>query len=869
VAAAIRSLLLIVAILVPTARLAAQAPAPDTTLGIVVRDPSGAVLVGAAVTVTAGPSSRSAVTSNDGVARFTSLAPGRYTIRVEYEGFETVEVRGHRVRDGENRREVTLPIAAVAEGVDVGRDGQDAALDPGGAAFSTLLSREQIDALPDDPDEMEAVLRALAPAGATIRIDGFSGGRLPSKSQIRSIRLPRGDSFAAQNHGGIEGGSFIEIVTQPGLGRFGGSVDTALRDDRWNARNPFTPEKGSEDLRQYGLALSGPVVAGRSSFSISSQAGRQREATTLLAAIPDGTRAEAVAQLTRRSSLFARFDQALGATRTLRASYSRTATDGDNLGVGGYDLFDRAYSTTSREHLFRLSESGPIGRSLFSEARVQFRWAADETTSLLEAPTVRVLDSFTSGGAQLAGGRRSFDLEAATDVDYVRGSHSYRAGLLLEAGRYRSDAATNYLGTWTYSSLDDFRASRPSHYSRRTGDPLVRYGMMRLGAYAQDDFRLARSLLVSYGVRYQLQSYSTDRLNLSPRASLAWAPFRSGNTTVRVSYGRFADWLPSSVYEQGRLVDGERFQEVSINDPIDSDAGDVGRSMPSNRYVLDPQTSLPGSYGLNVGVSQTIASDLRVSATWVRRAGWDQLRGQNVNPSVNGERPDAQFADVVDATGDASSRGHLVLLDASFGRPRWHRVFAGINYSWSTMATNTTGAFARPASVDLDDEWGAMGPRHRLGASFSARFGAVGVSLNGRVQSGLPYTMTTGIDANGDGVFNDRPAGVGRNSLRTPATWDVGGRLSYAIGFGRATSAGGGSGQVIVVREGGGSAMPVGFDGGAEGARVRLEFYVSAQNLTNRANYTGFSGVSTSPFFRRPTNVMNPRKVQMGVRVSF
>jgi hypothetical protein len=196
-------------------------------------------------------------------------------------------------------------------------------------------------------------------------------------------------------------------------------------------------------------------------------------------------------------------------------------------------------------------------------------------------------------------------------------------------------------------------------------------------------------------------------------------------------------------------------------------------------------------------------------------------------------------------------------------------VFAGINYAWSTMATNTTGAFARPASLDLDNEWGPMVPRHRLGASFSARFGSLGVSINGRAQSGMPYTMTTGFDANGDGVFNDRPVGMGRNSLRTPAVWDVGGRLSYAIGFGRAASAGGGGGQVIVVREGGGSAMPAGFDGGAEGARVRLEFYVSAQNLTNRANYTGFSGVATSPFFGRPTNVMNPRKVQVGVRVSF
>ena len=57
--------------------------------------------------------------------------------------------------------------------------------------------------------------------------------------------------------------------------------------------------------------------------------------------------------------------------------------------------------------------------------------------------------------------------------------------------------------------------------------------------------------------------------------------------------------------------------------------------------------------------------------------------------------------------------------------------------------------------------------------------------------------------------------------------------------------------------------------GGADGARYRVEFYVSAQNLTNHDNYVGYSGVLTSPFFGQPTNVMNPRKIEIGARVGF
>ena len=100
----------------------------------------------------------------------------------------------------------------------VGRDPATSASDPNNDRFSTVLSKEQIEALPDDPDEMEKVLKEMGGPGATIRVDGFRGGRLPPKSQIRSIRFSR-DMFAAENHGG--GMVFVDIVTQPASDRCG------------------------------------------------------------------------------------------------------------------------------------------------------------------------------------------------------------------------------------------------------------------------------------------------------------------------------------------------------------------------------------------------------------------------------------------------------------------------------------------------------------------------------------------------------------------------------------------------------------------------------------------------------------------------
>ena len=206
-----------------------------------------------------------------------------------------------------------------------------------------MLTREQIAALPDDPDEMEKVLQAMAPPGAQIRVDGFTGGKLPPKSQIRSIRLPRMDQIAAQNHGGLNGLLFIDILTQPGNGPLRGSLDFTFRDDALNAKNPFTPVKGQESLKQGGFSLSGSIVPNKSSFSLQLQRADQFDTTNLLAALPDGTVAAPVRRPTDRMNIYARFDQGITKDHMARFSFTRTATTLDNLGVGGYDLPERAY----------------------------------------------------------------------------------------------------------------------------------------------------------------------------------------------------------------------------------------------------------------------------------------------------------------------------------------------------------------------------------------------------------------------------------------------------------------------------------------------------------------------------------------------
>src|SRR5262249_3045450 len=115
-----------------------------------------------------------------------------------------------------------------------------------------------------------------------------------------------------------------------------------------------------------------------------------------------------------------------------------------------------------------------------------------------------------------------------------------------------------------------------------------------------------------------------------------------------------------------------------------------------------------------------------------------------------------------------------------------------------------------------------------------------------------------------DGIFNDRPDGVGRNSLRADGQATINMFVSYQFAFGqRATALPPGIGVF-----GGGNAATVRtFDQGA--ARYRLQAFCGIQNLTNTANYSGYSGTMTSPFFGRPTTVREMRKIDIGIGLNF
>ena len=229
-------------------------PARDAKLLLTVVDQTGAIIPNAVVTAVRIDDPAKTVlgpvkTTDKGMATLTDLQPGVYLIEVEFPGFEKRTLKDVRLRSGENKQVAILTIQGLQDSVTVARDKQVAAADPK-TTFETKLTREQIEALSDDPDDMRRQIMEMGGPDAVLRIDSFVGGQLPPKSQIKSIHIAR-DQFAAESH--FAGAHFIDIITQPGMGPIRGGTNFRLRDSALNARNPMTPTKGAEQTRRLRL----------------------------------------------------------------------------------------------------------------------------------------------------------------------------------------------------------------------------------------------------------------------------------------------------------------------------------------------------------------------------------------------------------------------------------------------------------------------------------------------------------------------------------------------------------------------------------------------------------------------------------------
>ena len=280
----------------------------------------------------------------------------------------------------------------------------------------------------------------------------------------------------------------------------------------------------------------------------------------------------------------ARLEHQLTQTQLMRVEFRHEMNERENLGVGDFDLQDRAYDRTTTDNALRFSLNGLLMPKVANELKVQYSRDLTTVSSLSNEPAIVVIDSFSSGGAGQQNDRRGRLLEIEDNIDFQIGrKHRMRTGFLLEGMWYRSDELRNGNGTWTFGSLTQYEFGLAATYTQRVGTTLVDYSQYQGGIYVQDDYTPSKKLSLSFGLRYEVQSHLDDRTNLAPRVGFTWTP---GKYTVRGGYGIFNDWYDSSTYEQTLRVNGVTQQDLVVQNPLypDTTGGALANPLPPSKY---------------------------------------------------------------------------------------------------------------------------------------------------------------------------------------------------------------------------------------------------------------------------------------------
>src|SRR5437870_3639503 len=332
--------------------------AQTATLRGTVTDDSGAIVPGAKITLTANSGTvNTAVADSNGSYSFMGIAPGDYVAQASAPDLATPPLK-LTIRPGVQTLNLQLKVASVTQQVTVEDRAVTVTPEPANNASATVLGGDDLQALSDNPDDLIAELLAIAgpsggPGGASVFIDGFTGGQVPSKESIREIRINQNPFSSEYDRIGT---GRIEILTKPGTNQFHGSEGFNFSNDFWNSRNPYAQQKAPFLLKEYIGSLSGPMGK-RASFFLDLRRdavdnGAIINGTTLdpvtLDIINPFTQVFRIPQ--RRCSINPRTVYQLASNNTLSLRYSFTHVDIPFSGIGSFNLTSRGIRTTTAAH---------------------------------------------------------------------------------------------------------------------------------------------------------------------------------------------------------------------------------------------------------------------------------------------------------------------------------------------------------------------------------------------------------------------------------------------------------------------------------------------------------------------------------------
>ena len=698
----------------------------------------------------------------------------------------------------------------------------------------------------------------------------------------------------------------MNIVTRSGTNRHQGDAYAYLRDDTFNARNPLTGSTLPMQQWQYGASAGGPLVRDRT-FYFANVERRHLDQSALMTIGPDAVRSinDRLAATAyrgpfvatglypnpvRSTNVLSRVDHQIGGGDLLTFRYNEYDVHASNArGAGGLSAPSASAALDNIDHTIAVSNTRSLSPRAVNETRAQFAY------SDLEAPPTDTVGPAVSIAGVASFGRLSSSptarlnrmLQIVDNVSYQSGAHAVRAGIDVLYNDNRITFPRSAGGSYTFSSLANFLSGvyNNAGFTQTFGAAAASQSNPNVGIYGQDEWKLGRVVTLNLGLRYDLQlldTITTDRNNVSPRAGLAWVPGASGRTVVRVNAGVFYDRVPlralaNALLSAGNTTDLTRLRQTNVSlTPGQAAAPVFPNILPAvvpsvtlvNLATIDQHLQNASSRQGSVEVERQIGDRLTLNLgyQYLRGVGLLMSVNQNVPTCVasgtnNGCRPNPHYGNNSQHSSAGKSTYHGLQLSLLQRPARWGEY--RISYTLSKSMNNVREFFfSSPIDPsDLSKDWGRSDDdqRHRLAITAAARTSTAaattlwehithGLQVSGVLQaySALPLNVLSGVTTvqgtTGrplvDGTFIARNAGVGNDFV------------------------------MLNVR----GSRTVRLDG-----RFQLEAIAEAFNLTNRVNVvtknaafgSGAYPTNPSPTFRQITAVGEPRSFQLGLRMKF
>ena len=809
------------ALLILTAAFTVTAAAQSTGTGTLrgqVSDPSGAVVPNATIAILqSGGPTHSAKTNNNGNYEIGNLPPGNYTVTANADGFNAFIQNDVQLNAGQVLQfNIPLEIQVEQQKINVEEEGPQVQVNPQNNASAVILSGKDLEALPDDPDELQADLEALAgpsagPNGGQLYIDGFTAGQLPPKSSIREIRINQNPFSAEYDKLGY---GRIEIFTKPGTDKFHGQFSVVGNDSAFNTRNPFLgdAEQQPYDSVIYQGNIGGPINK-KASFFLDVQR-RNIDEIAIVDAQALGLN-ESVPNPRTRTNIGPRVDYQITPNNSLSARYQYYRDTWQNAGVGGLVLPEAGYDTASTEHTVQLTDTQIIGSKVINETHFQYlRDNSNQnpvTTPLQTLPTgfttnasINVLGSFT-GGRSNSGIQTDYQdhYELQNYTSIAAGKQFVKFGGRLRVTHEVSTSGAGFNGAFTFPSIQAYDAAvqalqsggTPSGATQFSLDaspsgaiPTLSVAVADAGLYVQDDWKVRPTLTLSGGLRFETQNAIHDHADWAPRLGFAWGIGGGGKsapkTVLRGGFGIFYDRFSQSLVLNADRLNGVTQQQYAFSTtqcnptcptidffPNVPPVSQLPSGTVSSIYQVAPNLHAPYIIQSAFSLERQITKFANGTLTYLNSRGVHGLMSLIPNapdvpayPYYVGQPPSTYMFQYASA-GNFRQNQLIASFNIQAGAKVSLHGYYSLNYANSDPIGSTSGgSFTTNFPSDQHDialDYGR--------ASFAIRNriffgGTVALPRGFRLSpfmvfnSGSPYNVTAGQDLAGDLQFNVRPA---------------------------------------------------------------------------------------------------------------